>query len=156
MKILGGPGSWSIPVTTASLSARLPPPRHQSGVCLRYGEDKQYLHLVGNVCEGRSRVSKVDGSFTNISWRQALYRVATNFIMSFPRHLRPGRMLSTGYRNGRAERGTNGHYTAYIYCRFEYDRMYSKAFRHTMVVGHGGLIHRGLRIPGTRLHASIT
>ena len=89
------------------------------------GEDNKYLHLVGNICEGPVKgIYEIDG-VPQIFLGDKLYtEYGDKFYYEFFRGTSDQAVCSTlaTATAGEAEPWNEPkHYTAYIYCRFEYD-----------------------------------
>ena len=89
------------------------------------GEDNKYLHLVGNICEGPVKgIYEIDG-VPQIFLGDKLYtEYGDKFYYEFFRGTADQAVCSTLATATAAEAepwNEPKHYTAYIYCRFEYD-----------------------------------
>ena len=89
------------------------------------GEDNKYLHLVGNICEGPVKgIYEIDG-VPQIFLGDKLYtEYGDKFTYEFFRGTADQAVCSTLATATAAEAdpwNEPKHYTAYIYCRFEYD-----------------------------------
>lgn len=89
------------------------------------GEDNKYLHLVGNICEGPIKgIYEIDG-VPQIFLGDKLYtEYGDKFYYEFFRGTADQAVCSTLATATAAEAepwNEPKHYTAYIYCRFEYD-----------------------------------